>query len=79
LVLHLVTLMGFRNRLNVLTNWTWNYITYDRAMRIILENTDANVEHVQSEQPAPAPNLLANERWKKLQSVIERINLSKVS
>ena len=35
--LHLVTLMGFRNRLNVLVNWGWNYLTYDRSVRIILE------------------------------------------
>lgn len=38
LVLHLVTLMGFRNQLNVLINWIWNYFTYDRSVRIILEN-----------------------------------------
>jgi NADH dehydrogenase len=35
--LHLVTLLGFRNRLNVLVNWIWNYLTYDRSVRIILE------------------------------------------
>jgi NADH:ubiquinone reductase (H+-translocating) len=35
--LHLIWLMGFRNRLNVLTNWVWNYLTYDRSVRIILE------------------------------------------
>lgn len=35
--LHLLTLMGFRNRLNVLINWVWNYFTYDRSARLILE------------------------------------------
>ena len=35
--LHLVTLMGFRNQLNVLVNWIWNYFTYDRSVRIILD------------------------------------------
>jgi NADH dehydrogenase len=35
LVLHLVMLIGFRNRANVLVNWAWNYLTYDRASRII--------------------------------------------
>ena len=35
--LHLVWLLGFRNRLNVLVNWVWNYFTYDRSVRIILE------------------------------------------
>ena len=37
LVLHLVMLIGFRNRANVLVNWAWNYLTYDRASRIIPE------------------------------------------
>jgi NADH:ubiquinone reductase (H+-translocating) len=36
--LHIITLMGFRNRLNVLINWGWNYLTYDRSVRIILED-----------------------------------------
>lgn len=35
--LHLIWLMGFRNQLNVLVNWVWNYITYDRSVRIILD------------------------------------------
>lgn len=39
LALHLVTLMGFRNRINVLVNWIWNYFTYDRSIRIILEDS----------------------------------------
>jgi NADH dehydrogenase len=33
--LHLVMLLGFRNRLSVLINWAWNYLTYDRSVRII--------------------------------------------
>ena len=35
--LHLVYLMGFRNRANVLVNWAWNYLTYDRGSRILGE------------------------------------------
>jgi len=38
LLLHLVMLIGFRNRANVLINWAWNYLTYDRASRIIVED-----------------------------------------
>lgn len=37
LSLHLMTLLGFRNRLNVFINWVWNYFTYDRSVRIILQ------------------------------------------
>jgi NADH:ubiquinone reductase (H+-translocating) len=34
--LHIVYLMGFRNRANVLVNWAWNYLTYDRGSRLII-------------------------------------------
>jgi NADH dehydrogenase len=37
LFLHLMYLVGFRNRLNVLINWGWNYLTYDRSARLIVE------------------------------------------
>ena len=36
LVVHLVHLVGFRNRVSVFVNWTYNYLTYDRGPRIIL-------------------------------------------
>lgn len=39
--LHLIWLLGFRNRLQVLLNWIWNYMTYDRSVRLILERTSA--------------------------------------
>lgn len=35
LALHLVYLMGMRNRASVLLNWAWNYVTYDRASRLL--------------------------------------------
>lgn len=35
--LHLVRLIGFRNRLQVLFEWSWNYLTYDRGARLIAE------------------------------------------
>jgi NADH:ubiquinone reductase (H+-translocating) len=35
LVVHLVGLIGFRNRLIVLINWAWDYFFYDRAVRLI--------------------------------------------
>lgn len=34
---HLMNLVGFRNRLVVLINWIWNYTTYDRGIRLILD------------------------------------------
>ena len=35
---HLVFLIGFRNRIVVLVNWAWNYLTWDRASRVILND-----------------------------------------
>ncbi len=40
--LHIVYLMGFRNRANVLVNWAWNYVTYDRASRLLGEPARAS-------------------------------------
>jgi NADH dehydrogenase len=35
--LHLVRLVGVRNRASVLLNWAWSYLTWDRGPRLILE------------------------------------------
>ena len=48
LVVHLVRLMGFRNRLSVFLNWAWNYLTYDRGARIIVVPQD------RASRPGPA-------------------------
>jgi len=32
-----VYLVGFRNRTSVLLSWAWNYLTYDRGSRLIVE------------------------------------------
>jgi NADH dehydrogenase len=34
---HILYLVGFRNRLIVLTNWVFNYFTYDRGVRLITD------------------------------------------
>ncbi|MEM9950699.1 MAG: NAD(P)/FAD-dependent oxidoreductase [Chloroflexota bacterium] len=40
--LHLLVLMGMRNRAQVFLNWVWNYVFYDRSVQIILEG---DLEH----------------------------------
>jgi len=37
LFVHIVNLIGFRNRLVVLVQWAWAYFTYQRAIRLISE------------------------------------------
>jgi NADH dehydrogenase len=46
--LHLMQLIGFRNRLFVLINWAWDYLFYDRAVRLILP--------VNQDKPTPTPS-----------------------
>src|SRR3546814_10533366 len=36
LLAHIFFLIGFRNRLAVMLDWTWSYWSYQRAARIIL-------------------------------------------
>lgn len=50
LFLHLMYLVGFRNRLNVFVNWMWNYFTYDRSPRLILGPNDNPVERTPQTQ-----------------------------
>lgn len=33
---HLLYLVGFRNKTVVFANWIWNYLTYDRGIRLII-------------------------------------------
>jgi len=43
LSVHLFKLIGFRNRLLVLTNWAWDYLFYERAVRLIVPVPDERV------------------------------------
>ncbi len=42
--LHLVLLVGFRNRAAVLLNWAWNYVTWDRGNRVILRLREGSTD-----------------------------------
>lgn len=34
--IHLIQIIGLRNRLVIFSNWVWNYFTYDRGTRLII-------------------------------------------
>jgi NADH dehydrogenase len=38
LMVHIFFLIGFRNRVAVLLNWIWSYISYQRGARLITGN-----------------------------------------
>jgi NADH dehydrogenase len=35
-LIHIAKLIGFRNRALVLVNWAWNYVFFERAVRLVL-------------------------------------------
>ena len=41
--IHLMSLIGFRNRLIVFINWMWSYFTYDTGIRLIIGRKKENV------------------------------------
>ncbi len=49
LFLHLIMLMGFRNRVSTFINWVWNYLTYDRSVRLILDRMPTHRDISKSE------------------------------
>lgn len=42
--LHLLMLIGFRNRLSVLLSWAWNYATYDHAARVVFQPAEPRAD-----------------------------------
>ena len=50
--LHLVYLIGFRNRASVLLNWAWNYVTYDRGARLIFDAGEPPVTEIGEGDPS---------------------------
>jgi len=36
LFVHVMSLIGFRNKVIVMLNWMWNYMTYDQSLRVII-------------------------------------------
>jgi len=42
LLLHLLMLAGFRNRVSVLISWIWNYVKHDHSARLILDQREAS-------------------------------------
>ena len=50
LVVHLRSILSGRNKVVVLLNWIWNYVTYDRSLRLILKRNIPVEPYHQREQ-----------------------------
>jgi NADH:ubiquinone reductase (H+-translocating) len=42
--IHLVSLIGFKNKVFTFLNWIWNYITYDQSLRLIIQPKKSRVD-----------------------------------
>ncbi|MBT8231631.1 MAG: NAD(P)/FAD-dependent oxidoreductase, partial [Bacteroidia bacterium] len=40
LFVHLMSLIGFKNKIFVMLNWMWNYMTYDQSLRVIINTKE---------------------------------------
>ena len=54
LVVHILYLVGHRNRVIVLINWAWSYLTFKRGARLITSKGWRENESVTAPQPAAA-------------------------
>jgi NADH dehydrogenase len=36
MIVHLMSIVGVKNRLMIFINWVWNYIFYDQSLRLII-------------------------------------------
>lgn len=39
---HLMSIVGIKNRLIIFINWVWNYVTYDQSLRLIIKPKTRN-------------------------------------
>jgi NADH dehydrogenase len=56
LAVHIWYLIGFRNRLMVLINWFWNYVTYKRGARLITGARVPETPELKISAPASVPS-----------------------
>jgi NADH dehydrogenase len=45
-MVHVMFLVGYRNRLTVMLEWVWSYFVYERGARLITGNPEAKVKKV---------------------------------
>lgn len=44
MLVHLMSIVGVKNRLLIFINWVWNYISYDQSLRLIIKPRQKEVE-----------------------------------
>lgn len=61
LFVHVISLIGFRNRLRVVTEWAWAYFTRERSARLITGDAEELRGALKFIEAKPSPDLLLDE------------------
>jgi len=51
LFVHIMTIVGVKNRLLVFINWMWSYITYDQSLRLLLKDEVPQSKGIKCKEP----------------------------
>jgi NADH dehydrogenase len=51
MMVHLMSIIGVKNRLLILINWTWQYITYDQSLRLIISPSETKAQLPAAKEP----------------------------
>ena len=65
LFVHVISLIGFKNRLYVLSEWFWAYLTRERSARLITGDAEELEDAVRFLEAKPMPEVLPKTRRKK--------------
>ncbi|HEX8288604.1 MAG TPA: NAD(P)/FAD-dependent oxidoreductase [Pyrinomonadaceae bacterium] len=66
LFVHVISLIGFRNRLSVLTGWMWAYFTRERSARLIVGDAEEIRDTTRLIEDRPATQIPVTESQKKV-------------
>jgi NADH dehydrogenase len=55
MMVHLMSIIGVKNRLFVLINWIWQYITYDQSLRLIIHPSEKKSKKIVYEKIPDTP------------------------
>ena len=53
MLVHLMSVIGLKNRLFILINWVWQYITYDQSLRLIIRPTEKKKPQLSGKSKPP--------------------------
>lgn len=46
MLVHLMSVIGVKNRLLILVNWIWQYVTYDQSLRLIIKPSEKQLKNI---------------------------------